>query len=227
MDRRRTRRAPRLVAAGVSGDVLTVGNLVLTAQPAAAAVTASFNAGAGGLLSVFADSLDNTVTVSRNDAGAILVTAGPSARPVVSPRWPTWGLIQVFGLGGNDTLTLSETSGALPRANLFGGNGNDSLTAGSGDDQIFGQGGQRHAAGPWRCGLPVRRHRERHPDRWGRRRPGVRAARRGDGQQRTGREPEVAGPKRRTADGGTEIDLGRKRLVVRGVPLDALQRAIG
>ncbi len=76
MDRRRTRRAPRLVAAGVSGDVLTVGNLVLTAQPAAAAVTASFNAGAGGLLSVFADSLDNTVTVSRNDAGAILVDGG-------------------------------------------------------------------------------------------------------------------------------------------------------
>jgi len=31
----------------------------------------------------------------------------------------------------------------------------------------------------------------------------------------------------RTRDGSTEIDLGRKRLIVSGIPLEALQRTIG
>src|SRR4030095_10425628 len=48
-------------------------------------------------------------------------------------------LIQVFGQGGNDTITLSEVNGALPKANLFGGAGNDVLTGGSGNDMLFGQ----------------------------------------------------------------------------------------
>ncbi len=50
-------------------------------------------------------------------------------------------MIQVFGLGGNDTLTLDEANGALPRANLFAGAGNDVATGGSGGDLIFGQAG--------------------------------------------------------------------------------------
>jgi Ca2+-binding RTX toxin-like protein len=50
-------------------------------------------------------------------------------------------LIQVFGQAGDDQLRLNETSGALPRANLFGGNGLDTLTGGSGNDQLFGQSG--------------------------------------------------------------------------------------
>jgi Ca2+-binding RTX toxin-like protein len=49
--------------------------------------------------------------------------------------------IQVFGLAGDDVITLSETNGALPAANLFGGAGNDTLTGGSGADQLFGQAG--------------------------------------------------------------------------------------
>ena len=50
-------------------------------------------------------------------------------------------LIQVFGLGGRDVVTLVETNGALPRANLFGGAGDDVLTGGSGADMLFGQSG--------------------------------------------------------------------------------------
>jgi hypothetical protein len=50
-------------------------------------------------------------------------------------------LIQVFGQGGNDTITLDEANGALPRANLFGGAGNDTLIGGSGGDMLFGQAG--------------------------------------------------------------------------------------
>ena len=49
-------------------------------------------------------------------------------------------LIQAFGQGGNDTITLNEANGALPAANLFGGTGDDTLTGGSGADQLFGQG---------------------------------------------------------------------------------------
>jgi Ca2+-binding RTX toxin-like protein len=38
-------------------------------------------------------------------------------------------------------ITLNETSGALPKADLFGGPGNDTLTGGSGADRLFGQDG--------------------------------------------------------------------------------------
>ncbi len=49
--------------------------------------------------------------------------------------------IQAFGQGGNDTITLNESNGALPSANLFGGAGNDTLSGGAGGDQLFGQDG--------------------------------------------------------------------------------------
>src|SRR5687768_15716329 len=104
------------------------------------AVTASFIA-ASGTLTVFGDALDNNITVSRNAAGAILINGGAVAVAGGSPTVANTALIQVFGQGGNDTITLSETNGALPRANLFGGSGNDTLTGGSGGDMLFGQAG--------------------------------------------------------------------------------------
>src|SRR5688572_13649202 len=102
------------------------------------AVVATFGA---STLSVFGDNLDNNITVSRNAAGNILVNGGAVAVAGGTPTVANTALIQVFGQGGNDTITLSETNGALPRANLFGGAGNDTLTGGSGGDQIFGQAG--------------------------------------------------------------------------------------
>jgi hypothetical protein len=47
-------------------------------------------------------------------------------------------LIRVFGLGGDDVITLNEANGALPAATLFGGGGNDTITGGSGSDLLFG-----------------------------------------------------------------------------------------
>ena len=140
MDGRRTRKTSRLVPALTAGTLLTLGNLVLLAPPASAAVTASFTAGIGQL-SVFGDNLDNSVTVSRNAAGAILLNGGAIAVSGGAPTVANTQLIQVFGVGGNDVVTLSEALGALPRANLFGGTGNDVLTGGSGGDQLFGQAG--------------------------------------------------------------------------------------
>ena len=102
------------------------------------AVTGTFSA---GTLTTFGDSLDNNVTISRNAAGQLLVNGGAVAVTGGTPTVANTSLIQVFGQGGNDTITLNEANGALPRANLFGGAGNDTLTGGSGADMLFGQSG--------------------------------------------------------------------------------------
>jgi Ca2+-binding RTX toxin-like protein len=104
------------------------------------AVTATFNAGAG-LLTVFGDALDNTIVVSRDAAGALLVNGGAVSIVGGTATVANTALIQGFGLNGNDTISLNQTNGALPRANLFGGAGNDTLTGGAGNDQLFGQAG--------------------------------------------------------------------------------------
>ncbi len=104
------------------------------------AVTAMFNP-LQGVLSIFGDAANNTIAVSRNAAGHILVNGGAVLVRGGTPTVANTALIQAFGLGGNDTITLDELNGALPRANLFGGIGNDTLVGGSGADQLFGQGG--------------------------------------------------------------------------------------
>jgi hypothetical protein len=81
-----------------------------------------------GELSVIGDSLDNGVDVSRNPAGAILVNGGAVDVLGGTPTVANTTRIQAFGLGGDDTISLNETNGALPAANLFGGEGNDTLT---------------------------------------------------------------------------------------------------
>ena len=132
---RGSRRAARRLLAVTA---LSVGVIAGTTVPANAATTATFNA---GTLSVFGDSLDNTITVSRDAAGKILVNGGAVTVSGGSPTVANTALIKAFGQGGQDVMTVSETSGALPRANLSGGAGNDVLTGGSGDDQLFGQDG--------------------------------------------------------------------------------------
>src|SRR5215208_2033065 len=104
------------------------------------AVTATFSP-TSGLLTVFGDNLDNTITTSRNAAGNLLVNGGAVAILGGTATVANTSLIQVFGQGGNDIITLSEINGALPRANLFGGAGNDLLSGGSGGDMLFGQSG--------------------------------------------------------------------------------------
>src|SRR5215203_1286657 len=110
------------------------------------AVTATFSP-TSGLLTVFGDNLDNTVTTSRNAAGKLLVNGGAVAIKGGTATVANTSLIQVFGQGGNDNIALSETNGALPKANLFGGAGNDILTGGSGADMLFGQAGNDTALG--------------------------------------------------------------------------------
>jgi Ca2+-binding RTX toxin-like protein len=104
------------------------------------AITASFSPGAGSL-SVIGDALGNTIRVSRDAAGSLLVNGGAVAIRGGRPTVANTRGIQVFGLGGDDTIFLDESNGALPAAQLFGGVGNDVLTGGSGNDQLFGQAG--------------------------------------------------------------------------------------
>ena len=104
------------------------------------AITASFSQGAR-VLSVFGDILDNTIVASRDAASNILINGGAVSVVGGSPTVANTGMIQVFGQGGNDTITVNEANGALPAANLFGGDGNDILTGGSGNDMLFGQAG--------------------------------------------------------------------------------------
>ena len=93
----------------------------------------------GGVLTALGNNDANTIEFSRNAAGTILVNGG--AVPVVggTPTVANTSLITAFGLGGNDVITLNEANGALPKASLFGGAGNDVLTGGSGNDLLFCQ----------------------------------------------------------------------------------------
>ena len=104
------------------------------------AVTATFIPSVG-LLSVTGDAQDNVITVGRDAAGRILINGGAIAVRGGAPTVANTTTISVFGLAGNDTITLDETNGALPRAQLFGGDGNDILTGGSAADLLFGEAG--------------------------------------------------------------------------------------
>ena len=104
------------------------------------AVTASYLSGPK-YLQVLGDSLDNSITVSRNGAGTLSVNNGAVAVSGGTATVANTSLITVYGQGGNDVITLNEANGALPAAQLFGGAGNDTLTGGSGNDQLFGQAG--------------------------------------------------------------------------------------
>src|SRR5918992_4681609 len=130
----RRRAARRLLA----GSVLAAGVLGATSVPANAAVTSSFT---NGTLTVFGDSLDNNIQISRDAAGKLLVNGGAVSVSRGTPTVANTSLIQVFGLGGQDAISLNQANGALPPANLFGGAGNDTLDGGAGADQLFGQAG--------------------------------------------------------------------------------------
>src|SRR5262249_53676428 len=108
-------------------------------------VTSSFSA-ATGVLTVAGDDLDNTIVVSRDTAGDILVNGAPGAGVTIANTTR----ILLNGGAGNDVLTLDETNGALPLATVDGGAGNDTLTGGAvgpenaqlnGDDTFLGGAG--------------------------------------------------------------------------------------
>jgi Ca2+-binding RTX toxin-like protein len=115
-------------------DLEALGNRI------APAIVAVFSA-QSQVLNVLGDHLDNTITLSRDAAGNILVNGGVVQVLGGTATVANTSLIQVFGHAGNDQISLDESNGALPAAHMFGQLGNDTLTGGSGADMLFGQAG--------------------------------------------------------------------------------------
>ena len=92
----------------------------------------------GGVLTVLGDNNSNAITVSRDVAGNLRVNNGAVAITGAAATVASIHSIRVVGQAGNDTITLDETNGPLPSANLSGGSGNDTLTGGAGNDFIDG-----------------------------------------------------------------------------------------
>jgi Ca2+-binding RTX toxin-like protein len=123
---------------GLLAGLVAAAALAAGAAPASAATTATFS---NGVLSVSGDSADNSIVISRDAAGRILVNGGAVGAVGGTPTVANTALIRVFGLAGNDQLALNEANGALPAARLFGGTGNDVLSGQGGNDTLLGRGG--------------------------------------------------------------------------------------
>jgi Ca2+-binding RTX toxin-like protein len=93
------------------------------------------------VLTVLGDAGDNRITIGRDAAGDIQVNGGTVRVFGGAPTVANTAAISVFGLCGNDTITMDETNGRLPSGFLFGGDGNDTLVGGSATDFLFGQAG--------------------------------------------------------------------------------------
>jgi Ca2+-binding RTX toxin-like protein len=116
----------------------------VTVDPRAVTVTASFSA---GTLRVVGSEQDDTIVVSRDAAGTILVNGGAVTIQGGPATVANTSLILLNGGAGSDSLVLDETCGALPLARLDGGSGNDVLVGGSAGDVIDGAGGDDMLSG--------------------------------------------------------------------------------
>lgn len=93
------------------------------------------------------DDADNNITVSRDLGGHLFGNGGAIAIKPDNATVANTDVIRVNGGDGNDVITLDETNGPLPAAQLSGGDGNDTLTGGSSNDELSGQGGNDSLSG--------------------------------------------------------------------------------
>ena len=132
----------------VIGGLMSTGAMGLVTATSAGSAHASNGAVFSlGILTVLGDAQDNNLAISRDAAGKILVNGGSVAILGGTPTVANTRSILVLGLAGNDTLTMDEVNGALPKVTMIGGAGNDVMTGGSGDDILIGQGGNDTALG--------------------------------------------------------------------------------
>jgi Ca2+-binding RTX toxin-like protein len=119
-----------------SGAVIaTAGPAVLFAAPANAAPTITFTA---GVLTINGDAGNNGLAVGQTPAHIVTLNGSPvlgGTVPVADVQ-----VVRINGGAGDDTLKFDETSGPMPRGELDGGPGHDTL--------IF-NGSDRHASDPF------------------------------------------------------------------------------
>jgi serralysin len=101
-------------------------------------ITATYSPGTF-TLSVVGTTLGETMTIDRDVAGLLRVNGGTVTITGGSPTIANTDLISVAGGDGDDIVSIDEFNGAMPKAELGGGNGNDTLTGGSGDDTLTGE----------------------------------------------------------------------------------------
>jgi Ca2+-binding RTX toxin-like protein len=91
-----------------------------------------------GILTVTGDNAPNSIVISSDPAGVILINGG--AIPVVGavPTIANTSAIRALGNGGDDLIALDEANAPLPAAHFLGGEGDDDLTGGSGSDDLEG-----------------------------------------------------------------------------------------
>ena len=142
--RKHLQRRRIIISAGAAVATLTVP--LALASSASAATIAHFNKG-HAVLTIFADSGANAVTVGRDAAGAILVNGGAVRIHGARATVRNVDRIVVFGRYGNDRIALDEANGPLPSAVLVGGAGDDLLIGGSGADRLVGGGGNDNLLG--------------------------------------------------------------------------------
>jgi Ca2+-binding RTX toxin-like protein len=104
-------------------------------------ITAAFNP-ATGVLTINGGPQANTITVGRSAVGTLLVNGGTVSVTGGIPTTANTTVITIFGKSGGDELTLDESNGPLPPANLFGEEGDDTLTGGSNNDELVGGSGR-------------------------------------------------------------------------------------
>ena len=92
-------------------------------------------------LTALGDNLANSITFTRDVAGTIFVNGGAVPISGGISTVANTDFIDVFGQDLNDVITLDQTNGNLPAANLSGGNGNDTLVGGFNDDILNGDAG--------------------------------------------------------------------------------------
>src|SRR5215813_69528 len=97
-------------------------------------VSSRFNP-ATGVLTATGDNHDNTITVSHDATGAILINDG--AVPIVggTPNVANTTQIQLSGRGGDDVIT-ADSSSTVP-VTIDGGAGDDTITGGGGADILY------------------------------------------------------------------------------------------
>ena len=98
-------------------------------------ITAVFD---GGTLTVTGDDQDNSIVVSRDLAGNLLVNGAlvPLDGGVASVD--NTSLIRIIGLKGNDELRLDNSTGVNTPANIIGNEGDDKITGGLNSDELEG-----------------------------------------------------------------------------------------